>query len=131
MTNQEQRPWRATAKAVEGDTLSYDSIAAGPLPQDHKAADLPPGVRTLAEILEKLADTLPGLKAALERQADRGPEPLAYRKSDAASMCGMSVRLWERLLSAGKAPRPDAYAGKCPLWTRATLEAWISRGGSR
>jgi predicted DNA-binding transcriptional regulator AlpA len=131
MTNEEQRPWRATAKAVEGDTLSPDSTAPSPPPQDPEAAELPPGVRLLADTLEKLADTLPGLKAALDRQADRGPEPLAYRKADAARLCGMSARTWERLLSAGKAPRPDAYAGKCPLWKKSTLEAWIARGGSK
>jgi hypothetical protein len=131
MTTKEQRPWRGNAKAVEGDTLSPNSTASGPPSQDPAAANLPEGVRTLAEILEKLADTLPGLKAALDRQADCRPEPLVYRKADAAAMCGMSTRLWERLLSAGKAPRPDAYAGKCPLWKKSTLEAWISRGGSK
>jgi hypothetical protein len=89
----------------------------------------PSGTITLAEVLAKLADTLPRLQAALDRPAR--PEPLAYRKADAASMCGMSVRLWERLLAAGKGPKPDAFAGRCPLWKRSTLEAWISRGGSR
>jgi hypothetical protein len=96
-----------------------------------EAAELPPGIVTLAEALARLVDILPGLKAALERQADPRPEPLAYRKPDAAKMCGMSIRLWERLLSAGKAPKPDAHAGKCPLWTKSTLEAWIARGGSQ
>jgi hypothetical protein len=131
MTNKEQRPWRASAKAVDADTLSPDSTASGPPSQDPEAAELPPGVRPLARILEELADTLPGLKAALDRQADCRPEPLVYRKPDAARLCGMSARTWERLLSAGKAPRPDAYAGKCPLWKKSTLEAWISRGGSK
>jgi hypothetical protein len=98
---------------------------AGRLPE---AADLPAGTIALTEVLRRLADDLPALRAALDRQAR--PEPLAYRKQAAARMCGMSVRTWERLLSAGKAPRPDAHAGKCPLWTRSTLESWIARGGS-
>jgi hypothetical protein len=68
-------------------------------------------VRSLAGVLEELAAILPGLKAALDRQADPRPEPLAYRKADAARMCGMSVRLWERLAAAGRAPRPDAEIG--------------------
>lgn len=90
----------------------------------------PPGEPvTPARALGELAAILPRLAAALDRRNQ--PEPLAYRKADAARMCGMSVRLWERLLAAGKAPRPDAHAGKCPLWTRSTLEAWIARGGSR
>ena len=96
-----------------------------------EAVGRPPEAAGLPETLSALAVILPRLADALDRQADRGPEPLAYRKVDAAGMCGMSTRLWERLLSAGKAPRPDAYAGKCPLWTRATLEAWIARGGSK
>lgn len=58
-------------------------------------------------------------------------EPLAYRKADAARLLGISARTLERLASAGRFPRPDAHAGKCPLWTRSTLEAWIARGGSR
>jgi predicted DNA-binding transcriptional regulator AlpA len=58
-------------------------------------------------------------------------EPLAFRKRTAADLVGISVRTLERLASAGKFPRPDAHAGKCPLWTRSTLEAWISRGGSK
>jgi hypothetical protein len=102
--------------------------AAGRPPE---ATELPPGIVTLGEALARLVDILPGLKAALDRQADPRPEPLAYRKSAAAAMCGMSVRLWERLLSAGRAPKPDAHAGKCPLWTKSTLEEWISRGGSK
>jgi hypothetical protein len=39
--------------------------------------------------------------------------------------------LLERLASAGKFPRPDAHAGRCPLWTRATLERWVNEGGSK
>ena len=58
-------------------------------------------------------------------------EPLAFRKGDAAKLLGISVRTVERLASAGRFPRPDAHAGKCPLWTRSTLESWIARGGSR
>jgi hypothetical protein len=132
MTTQEQRPWRASAKAVEGDTLSPDSTAAGPAPQELEAADLPEGITTLARALTELVAILPGLRQALEsRQPGPGPGPLAYRKPVAARLCGMSPRTWERLLSAGKAPRPDAYAGKCPVWTRATLERWLREGGGR
>jgi len=58
-------------------------------------------------------------------------EPLAYRKQTAAELLGISVRTLERLASAGKFPRPDAHAGRCPLWRRTTLEGWIARGGSK
>jgi hypothetical protein len=83
-----------------------------------------PGPEALIAVLVRLAD-------ALDRQADPRPEALVFRKPDAARMCGMSVRLWERLLSAGKAPKPDAFCGKCPVWKKSTLQAWIDRGGAR
>jgi hypothetical protein len=63
--------------------------------------------------------------------AGRPLEPIAFRKATAAALVGISVRTWDRLLAAGKAPRPDAYAGRCPLWKRSTLETWIARGGAR
>jgi hypothetical protein len=69
-------------------------------------------------------------REAASEAAGRPLEPLAFRKATAAALLGISVRTWERLLSAGKAPRPDAYAGKCPLWTKASLQAWIARGGA-
>src|SRR5262249_42704478 len=97
MTNTEQRPWRASAKAVEGEPCSPDTTTSGAADIDPLKAsgwslespELPSGTITLAEVLAKLADTLPRLQAALDRPAR--PEPLAYRKADAASMCGMSV----------------------------------------
>jgi hypothetical protein len=96
-----------------------------------EAAESPSGSISPAEALRAVLVELRALRAAVERQADPGPEPLAFRRRDAARMCGMSIRLWERLLAGGKAPRADARAGKCPLWTRATLERWLAQGGSR
>jgi predicted DNA-binding transcriptional regulator AlpA len=91
---------------------------------------------TLTETLSELAATLAGLKTTLERdatkhQAPPTEPPLAFRKAEGARLCGISPRLLERLLAAGKFPRPDAYAGRCTLWTRATLERWIGEGGGR
>ncbi len=86
---------------------------------------------TLAAALHELVGILPGLRAALERTAHPAESPIAYRREPAAKLCGISVRLLERLASAGKFPRPDAYAGRCPLWTRATLERWVAGGGGR
>jgi hypothetical protein len=71
------------------------------------------------------------LRLALERQPRPLDPPIAYRKHTAAKLCGISQRLLERLLAADKFPRPDAYAGRCPLWSRRTLEAWVATGGSR
>jgi hypothetical protein len=131
MNNQEQRPWRASAKAVEGGPHSPDPTTSGPADIDPiKAPGCPPespsGTITLAEVLAKLADTLPRLQAALGRPAR--PEPLAYRKQAAAAMCGMSVRLWEKLRAAGKGPKPDAFAGRCPLWIKIDPRALVGAG---
>jgi predicted DNA-binding transcriptional regulator AlpA len=75
--------------------------------------------------------THPDRREAATEAAGRTLEPLAFRKKMSADLIGISVRTLERLASAGKFPRPDAYAGKCPLWTRSTLETWIEGGGSR
>jgi predicted DNA-binding transcriptional regulator AlpA len=79
----------------------------------------------LAVVLAMLTDALAKLTAAPTEPA------LAHRKQESARLCGISPRLLERLLSAGKFPRPDAYAGRCPLWTRATLESWVAGGGGQ
>jgi hypothetical protein len=84
-----------------------------------------PDAVDLAVVLAKLTDALAKLKAP------PAEPPLAFRKAEAARLCGISPRLVERLLAAGKFPRPDAYAGRCPLWTRVTLSAWVAEGGGR
>jgi hypothetical protein len=93
--------------------------------------DLPPGVVTLEQALAELVRILPGLKAVIDRQTRPSEPPIAFRKEQAAKMLGFSPRLLERLLAAGKFPRPDAHAGRCPLWTRSTLEAWLAERGGR
>jgi predicted DNA-binding transcriptional regulator AlpA len=57
--------------------------------------------------------------------------PLAYRKAALAKLLGIHPRTIERLLSAGQFPRPDAQAGRCPLWRPVTIERWLDAGGGR
>jgi predicted DNA-binding transcriptional regulator AlpA len=64
-------------------------------------------------------------------QAQPTLEPLTYRKSSAATLIGVSERTIERLLAVGKFPKPDAHAGRSPLWTRDSLVRWIAKGGGR
>jgi predicted DNA-binding transcriptional regulator AlpA len=75
--------------------------------------------------------TRPACPEAVSEALARPLEPLAFRKATAAELLGISVRTLERLTSAGKFPRPDAHAGRCPLWTRSSLETWIARGGAK
>lgn len=96
-----------------------------------EAAESPEGVTILADVLRDLADVLPGLKAALERQADNRPrvEPLAYRLDELADALGVSRRAIERERSAGRFPRPDLTIGKMPLWKVETVRSYLERGG--
>jgi hypothetical protein len=85
-------------------------------------------VTTLAAILQELAAILPGLKAALERQA-RPVDRLALRIEELADALGVSRRKIERERAAGRWPRPDLHIGKMPLWKPETIRRWIEGGG--
>jgi hypothetical protein len=123
--------WRVADAAEAGGACAEDGARA-------EAAEPAPGVTVPAGLLEKMAEilgrlevALGRLEVALDRQADPRPEPLAFRKRDAARMVGVSVRLFERLVCSGKGPHPVAHAGRCPLFSRAALERWLAQGGSR
>jgi hypothetical protein len=95
-------------------------------------AALPPGVRSLAEILEELAALLPGLRQALEsHQADNRPriEPLALRPQDLAAAIGVDERTIQRWRSSGRFPPPDIKHSRTLLWRVETIRQWLERGG--
>jgi len=48
---------------------------------------------------------------------------------DLAAILKCSRRLVERMRSAGKVPRPDFHAGRCPRWRAETIRRWIEAGG--
>jgi len=146
MRAREGRPRGADPRGVAADLHRPDCSTSPPGPAAHpvplppvgpwdvplEAAAPPPGMGRLAETIERLAETVARLEVVLDRQARPVPEPLAYRNRDAARMCGVSVRLWERLRAAGKAPKPDAVVGdRCPVWSKQTLERWLAQGGSK
>jgi hypothetical protein len=118
-----ERP-RHEARGAVGD--SRHDHPTVPTPADK---DLPEGTITLADALAELVDILPGLKAALDRQS--GQPRLAYRLDELAAALGMSRRALERERAAGRLPKPDLQIGLAPLWKPSTLEAWITRGGSK
>jgi predicted DNA-binding transcriptional regulator AlpA len=94
-----------------------------------KAALQPEGT-TLADALRELVDILPGLKAPIEHKPRVGR--LALRFDEPAAALGVSRRLLERELSAGRFPRADLRVGRCPLWRPATIERWLDeQGGNR
>jgi hypothetical protein len=133
MTTKEERPWRGSAKAVEGDTHTLDSTAA-PSPADIEAAELPLGIVTLAQALARLAAELaaelPALRAALlDRQA--APPRLTYRLSEIAAALGVSRRLMEQARAAGRLPRADLHIGRVSLWRTETIRDWLSQQADR
>jgi hypothetical protein len=139
MTTKEQRPWRATAKAVEGDALRPDSTLPDPADNSpteaagrpSEADGSPEATASLSAVLTALMALLTRLATVLDRQADARPriEPLAYRIDELADVLGVSRRAIERERAAGRFPRPDLTIGKMPLWRRETVRAFLERGG--
>jgi predicted DNA-binding transcriptional regulator AlpA len=56
-------------------------------------------------------------------------DKLLWGWDDIAALTGLSRRLLERQLSAGKMPRPDLRVGRRVLWRPNTIRSWI--GGEK
>ncbi len=54
-------------------------------------------------------------------------EPLLIPGSQAAALCGRSVRTWRSWHSAGFVPRP-VRIGRSVLWRRDELRPWVAAG---
>lgn len=50
---------------------------------------------------------------------------------DLARVLNCGRRTAERLLSAGKLPRPDLRIGRMPRWRPESIRRWIEGGGGR
>jgi hypothetical protein len=58
------------------------------------------------------------------------PAKLVFSLSDVARVLSVCRRTIERERSAGRFPKPDLHIGKRPLWSRETIHAFVSGGGS-
>jgi excisionase family DNA binding protein len=58
-----------------------------------------------------------------------GLERLGYAIKEVAGSLGTGRRTLERLIASGQFPGPDYRVGRCPRWTRSTVEAWVAKGG--
>jgi predicted DNA-binding transcriptional regulator AlpA len=56
--------------------------------------------------------------------------PLLLRAPQAASLCGVSVRTWRMLDTAGRIPQP-VRIGRTVLWRHDELRAWVAAGCPR
>ena len=68
----------------------------------------------------KLADQPPAAGHAIEPMLSL---------DDLAALLNVSRRWLERERSAGRVPKPDFQAGRCPRWKPATIRGWIETGG--
>jgi excisionase family DNA binding protein len=48
---------------------------------------------------------------------------------DMVAILNIGRRTLERMISSGEFPTADIRIGKLPRWHRATLAAWIAKGG--
>jgi predicted DNA-binding transcriptional regulator AlpA len=63
-------------------------------------------------------------------RSESAPTRLAYRLDELADALGVSRRTIERERSAGRFPKPDRVIGKMPLWSAATIDAYLRGGGA-
>ncbi len=54
-------------------------------------------------------------------------EPRLIDANGAALLCGVSVRFWHQLDSAGRVPKPMRLGRRC-LWSLEELDRWIAAG---
>jgi hypothetical protein len=137
MTTKSQRPRRASAKAVEGESHYPDPTRSGPAGKDAaEASDRPveapettPGTIAPAESLAEVVAALLALCTVLDRQAEPPIERLAFRFDELAASIGVSRRVLERERAAGRLPKPDLYIGRMPLYRPETIRAWLDPRG--
>jgi predicted DNA-binding transcriptional regulator AlpA len=52
--------------------------------------------------------------------------PIAYRQNDLPNVTRLSVRTIQRLRKTGEFPAPDRMVGRSPIWSAATVAAWLA-----
>lgn len=53
------------------------------------------------------------------------PDRLAFGRLELARALGLSPQSFDRLITRGKFPKPNRYAGRRPLWAKSTVEEWL------
>ncbi len=133
-----RKPARMPARRPEakGETMSPNPRLDGPVSligRPPEAAELPEGVTTLAAALQDLVAILPGLKAALERQAAPPVDRMTLRLDELEAALGVSRRLIQKEIAAGRFPRP-IKCGRTSLWLLEAIREHLAQqaaGGRR
>ena len=76
----------------------------------------------VGQLAECIADSL--VSALADRPAI---VPLQVKRSDAATLAGVSPATWDAMTAAGENPAPS-YIGRIPFWRVKDMEAWILAG---
>jgi predicted DNA-binding transcriptional regulator AlpA len=84
-----------------------------------------PGPRITADPTEAAG---PDKQATSGRSLAAWLEPM-LALDDVAKMLAVSRRWLERERAAGRVPKPDFMAGRCPRWRAATIRRWVEGGG--
>ena len=43
----------------------------------------------------------------------------------AADHAGITIRTFHNYHQTGRAPRPDGWIGRTPIWLKSTIDAWL------
>jgi hypothetical protein len=149
MNRRIQRPRRANTGAVEGavvysdhsSTFGPDLVPLGPelLPRAREVApysdDAPEAANGPREAVDPIAPALAPPAAPRSEAVGRVPEAagrvpvrdkLLWGWSDIVALTGLSRRLLEREVSAGRMPAPDVkICRRRALWRPATITEWL------
>jgi predicted DNA-binding transcriptional regulator AlpA len=95
-------------------------------------AEAPVNPAGLSAVLAELARLLPKLTKALERQTAPHVDRLAYRLDELEIRIGVSRRLIQKEIAAGRFPRP-IKVGRASVFPVESIRAYLAgeRGGRR
>ena len=87
---------------------------------------------SLIVVLERLSDLLEKMIEATGKAKPASSIPIDCRLTlglrEIALLTGLSRRLIEREMAAGRFPRPDVRVGRRTLWKPDTVKTWIETG---
>ena len=88
---------------------------------------------SLILVLERLSDLLEKMTQATRKAGPTSSIPIDCRLTlglrEIALLTGLSRRLIEREMAAGRFPGPDVRVGRRTLWKPATVTNWVESGG--
>src|SRR5262249_46947865 len=122
MTTKQRRP----GEMARGDEAGIQPSDHSGEPPNSTAPAEPGDPSTLAEVLAELPRTLPLLLAATDRQAGRAVDRMALRADELEASLGLSKRLIQKEVSAGRFPRP-VKIGRVSVWPVEVVRQFLAQ----